>query len=297
MNIKSLDYFRKIADSRSISRVAENSYISQSALSQKIKKLEDQLGVKLFIRSNRGVKLTRQGQIVRQYSDNILETYNRMTEQLNRNREQSLDLKIEAVETIATYCLPCALYRIKEKFPTHNYELISGNSGKIKQDVLNDICDLGFVTDKPAHPDLSALKLVDERVMAVAHRDFQIPDRIQLKNLNQYPLILLAGECVIKNELKHNLDRFNLNFNELNILFQLESSEAIKTQLSRGYGISILPYSSVKEELENRQFKTITIQQLDINYSMYLIYKQEGEFHRQLQELIQEFRELDSICC
>jgi len=93
MHIESLEYFQEIAKLKSISKVANNSHISQPALSQQIQKLEDSLEKKLFIRSNRGVKLTESGEIVLKYADNIIRTYNKMISDLNE--QENKEIKIE----------------------------------------------------------------------------------------------------------------------------------------------------------------------------------------------------------
>ena len=107
MHIESLEYFQKIAEVKSISKVANSSHISQPALSQQIQKLEDSLGKQLFLRSNRGVKLTEAGEIVLKYADNIIRTYNKMLSELTEQENE--EIKIAGEYTIATYCLPCAL--------------------------------------------------------------------------------------------------------------------------------------------------------------------------------------------
>jgi len=119
MHIESLKYFQEIAELKSISKVANNSHISQPALSQQIQKLEDSLGKELFIRSNRGVKLTEAGEVVLKYADNIIRTYNKMLSDLNE--QDSQEIKIEGEYTIATYCLPCAILNMQFKFPNHKF--------------------------------------------------------------------------------------------------------------------------------------------------------------------------------
>ena len=116
LHIECLKYFQKIAKIKSISKVANRSHISQPALSQQIQKLENSLGKKLFIRSNKGVKLTSSGEIVLKYADNIIRTYEKMLNGLKE--EEQKEIKIEGEFSIATYCLPCAFVRNPGKFPT-----------------------------------------------------------------------------------------------------------------------------------------------------------------------------------
>ena len=82
MHIDSLNYFFQVANSKSISTVAKNAHISQSALSQQISKLENKLNVQLFNRTNKGVSLTSEGEILFKYAESILNSYNKMQEEL-----------------------------------------------------------------------------------------------------------------------------------------------------------------------------------------------------------------------
>ena len=98
MNIEAMEYFQKIAELKSISKVADISHISQPALSQQIQKLEESLGQRLLIRSNRGVELTPAGKIVLKYTENIIRTYNELLKGLEEGEKS--ELKIEAESTL-----------------------------------------------------------------------------------------------------------------------------------------------------------------------------------------------------
>ena len=116
MNIEYLRFFYEVASVKSISKVANNSHISQPALSQQIHKLEDNLGYKLLDRSNKGVQLTEAGKIVEKYAKNILKVYENMLVDLNDISNNNKAIRIDAFPTMATYALPCTIYMIKENW-------------------------------------------------------------------------------------------------------------------------------------------------------------------------------------
>lgn len=298
MHIESLEFFQKIAKLKSISKVANSSHISQSALSQQMQRLEESLGFELFVRSNRGVELTEGGNIVLKYSDHIIRTYKTMMEQLENQQNVNRVIKIEAARTIASYCLPRALYRMKESYPSHQYELVSGISKEIEQNVLNDICDLGFITTEPLEESLSSCEVVNENIVLIALANYDIPDKIILEELFTYPLILLKGDCIVKERLEHNLKNKGTSLNDLNILFEFDSTEAVKALVLKGYGISFLPYTSVKKELCNNEMKVINLKDMALTYSIFLINKPEIDLNGATVELIEGFKKLgNSICC
>ena len=147
MNIDSLRYFHLIAKEGNISGVAKEIHLSQSALSQQIQKLENDMSKKLLIRSNKGVTLTNTGKIVYKFAENILRTYDKMMEEIVEADKGNLVIKIEACHSVADYALPCTLIKANGEYPTHNYELSSNLSGEIVPNVLNNICDVGFCCD------------------------------------------------------------------------------------------------------------------------------------------------------
>ena len=146
MHIEYFNYFYQVAKVKSISKVAKQIHISQSALSQQIQKFENSVGYQLFKRSNKGVELTEMGEIVLQYSENILNTYKKMMTDLEKGSNISNTVAIQACHSISHYALPCSIYKIKEKFPYHQYELSTSSSDKIRSSVENNICDIGFTT-------------------------------------------------------------------------------------------------------------------------------------------------------
>ena len=105
MNLESLRLFHNVATLKSISKVAAASHISQSALSQQLSKMEEKLGVTALIRSNKGVELTEEGKIINDYANEILSTYNRLIEELDKIHSEKNSLIIETTCLSGYYIL------------------------------------------------------------------------------------------------------------------------------------------------------------------------------------------------
>ncbi|OPL07526.1 MAG: LysR family transcriptional regulator [delta proteobacterium ML8_F1] len=291
MHIECFAYFYKVAMAKSISKVAGSSHISQSALSQQIQKLEESLGHQLLIRSNKGVELTQIGDIVFKYSDNIIRTYNKMVEEISNYENNTQKLHIEACWPIATYALPCTLYDMKKKYMAHNYILKSNSSRMIEQNILNNISDLGFIYGEPQDKNLTSFEIGFDDIVLVAPFDMDIPDRVSVKELFSYQLVMLEDNLRVKRFIRSHLMSIGFKFEELNILFDMDTAEAVKSSLSQGVGLSFLPYISVKKELYRKQLKTIKITDMDIRYPIYLVYKKETNQSEVLMEFVKSFME------
>jgi len=295
LHLESLEYFKKIAEMKSISRVANFSHLSQSALSQQMQKLEEDLGFKLLHRSNKGVELTDNGRLVLKYFDNILRTYYKMMEELDNQRNNREVIKIEADSNFATYRLPCALVKMKELFPYQNYKLISNFSDHIEEDVINDICEIGFIRYPAENSSLYSYEVINEKVVFSAPSDYPIPDKIRLEEIAKYPLIILRGDCIIKYNLQNGLSDISLNMNDLNIVLELESTEAVKAVVLKGYGMGFFPLDSIKKEIAEGKLKIVEINNLKLEYNIHLISKQDSELKENVLDFINGFKNREII--
>ena len=136
MHIENLRFFYEVAKAKSISTVAKSSHISQSALSQQLLKLEDSLNAKLFIRSNKGVTLTTEGEIVYKHCKVILNTYEKMLYEVESSNSQESHINIDGINILTSTLIPSAISKIKRSFPNHIIKITSSedNSNNIIQD-------------------------------------------------------------------------------------------------------------------------------------------------------------------
>ncbi|MFO7818958.1 MAG: LysR family transcriptional regulator [Halanaerobacter sp.] len=295
MDIECLEHFQKIAETKSISKAADNSHISQPALSQQMKKLENSLGQELFVRSNKGVQLTSAGELVLKYADNIIRTYDKMLTGLKK--EQEKEIKIEADVTIATYCLPCVLMRIKSEFPTHNYNLISGSSDQIEEDLLNDICEIGFITRNSQKEGLVSQKITEEEVVLISPKEHDVKERIDLEEILDFSLIILREKCVIKEKLNMALNDIGYSLDELNIKARVERTEAIKTLVKNGYGLGLVSYNAVKEEYADNKIQISRVKDYNLNYDIFMVSKRFENLSTETREFIESFKNMKDYIC
>ena len=295
MDIKSLEFFQKISEIKSISKVAKRSHISQSALSQQMQKMEDTLGHQLFIRSNRGVELTNSGELVLKYINNIIKTYDNMVEKLEQ--QQDKEIKIEADFAIATYCLPCVLVKMRKLYPKHDYNLISNSSDQIEKDVMNDICEVGFINREPDE-ELMFNRVIEEKVVLISLPGYDIPEKFNLAEILNQPLVILKDKCIIKDKLNQALQKAGHSMEDLNIITKLESTEALKTVVQKGYGVAFVPYNAVKKEIETKELKIARVKDYNLDYNIYMISKNKEELNSKAREFINGFVKLgNNICC
>ena len=276
MNIESLRYFFLISKAGNISSVAKEVHLTQSALSQQIQKLENDLDQKLLVRSNKGVSITNAGKIVSLYAENILRTYDTMIEELGDAEKDDVVLKIEACHSVADYALPCTLILANGMHPNHKYELTGNESSSIITNISNNICDVGFICGKDVkieYDDVVSTKVGINNISLISKNEDNYPDKITLDGLLDYCLITFPEKNYITKLLEKNLRQTGYNQNSINCNLRVEGIEGAKILISRNFGVAFLPHISVKEELYKKQFKKIDISNFDMDIEIYMLYK------------------------
>lgn len=272
MHIECFKYFYEVAILKSISKAAANSHISQSALSQQLQKLEDRIGVKLLERSNKGVELTTEGKIVLRHCETIINSYERMLEDVSSLRLYNHNIRIDAYWTASSYLMPLVMFNLKKRFENYDIKLTSNDNENIQLNIMNGISDIGICYDASSNESLISSKVTSDKLILVASPEFEINSSLCLKELSNYPMIILNDKLNIKHSLYTALSKVGKNLNDLDIIFSVDSIETAKASVERGYGVSILPYLAVKNELEKNSLKEVNLQGLDFKYSIYMVY-------------------------
>ncbi len=190
--------FKAVADTGNISATAKSLYLSQSAVSQSIKSLENSLGVHLFSRSRRGVSLTSDGHTLYEYVSGALSMLEAGENRLNESRELTRgELTIAASNTLTETYLLRFLQAYHHDYPGVKVRILNGTSRRVMQYLNNGTCDLAFVsTDEPASSYESYL-CFQTHTSFVAASDYPLDfDHVfDLHEISTLPLILLEQEA------------------------------------------------------------------------------------------------------
>lgn len=287
VHLDALKYFLSVVEEKSISKAAAKTHISQSALSQMIHKLEEDLGFELLNRSNRGVTLTPSGEIVLKYSNNIIKSFDKMNDELKSFDVNKNKLTVSGTWSLAAYSLPCMLYKIKKRFPEYIYELEAKTVEEIIHDINEDLSDFGFVDSIDEESDLVYHKMGQEKIVLIAKADYKIPESITLKELINVELIMCTMNKKTCEHLDDALKTFNERLESLNVIFKADTLTAVKSSVLNGYGMAFVPYESIKHELYEKSIKLVEVKDILLDYDIYMVSKKP----KQLSISVRESRE------
>ena len=249
MLLNQITAFIETARRQSVSRAAEALFISQPALTARLKGLESDLGAELFVRGPRGMRLTDAGNAFLPYAVRALETLTDGRMQVNAlERGGAGRLAIGAAPAVSTYVLPALLKRFSEGYPRVLVSVRTGHSEEILDLVLREQVSLGLVRALQ-HPDIVSTPLYEDRLILVVEpgHPFASVGRIRMKDLAEEQLI--------------QFDRTSSYHDLTSALFvtagvspagrmELDNIDAAKKMVEQGFGVALLPQTSVADELE-----------------------------------------------
>jgi len=250
--------FVETARRQSVSRAAETLFVSQPALTARLKGLEADLGAQLFVRGPRGMRLTDAGNAFLPYAVRALETLTDGRMQVNAlERGGAGRLAIGAAPAVSTYVLPALLKRFAAGYPRVLVSVRTGHSEEILDLILREQVTIGLVRALQ-HPDILSTPLYEDRLVLVVEprHPFAAEGRIRMKDLAEEQLV--------------QFDRTSSYHDLTSALFvtagvspagrmELDNIDAAKKMVEQGFGVALLPQTSVADELETGSLAEVEI--------------------------------------
>jgi LysR family transcriptional regulator, hydrogen peroxide-inducible genes activator len=245
MQIHQLRYFCAVASTGSFTRAARQEHLAQPSLSQQIRKLEDELGTKLFDRLGRTVRLTQMGEALRPRAEEILRQIETTKLELREmaGTEQG-KLAIGAIPTIAPYLLPERLGSFSRKFPSVEISIIEELTDDLVNRLHQGTIDLAIVALPVRSSRCSCHELFRERLYLVTPEKHRLASfaAVRLEQAENEPFLLLKeGHCFRENALSA-CRRARL---KPNVVFESGQFATILAMVASGAGVSVVPEMAV----------------------------------------------------
>ena len=238
MDIRRLRYLCQLAESGNYTQAAQRLGIAQSALSMAIKKLEDEVGLKLINRAERQMTLTRDGQVLFKHAGLILETVHEAEREIEELKGiESGVVNFGAPSMISSFYLPRVLAAFKQRYPGVRINLIEAGTASLQQMLLDSELDLALIRTDSVHDQLRHVELFEEQVMACLPRSHPLAQQptITLEALCREPLVLFREGYFLREAVSRYSQQQQLT---LDIRFETNLVELLKSLVISGVGIS-----------------------------------------------------------
>ena len=249
------DAFIKVVETGSFTKAADALGYTQSAVSQMVHTIEEELSTVLFTRSRKGVVLTPDGEEFLPYIKNL---YNAQMELFEKRKEmqglQNGIIRIGTFSSVSCNWLPGLMKDFKEQFPSVHFDLQQGEYTMIGNWIKEGSVDFGFV-NPDAVTGLTVIPLCVDEMLAVLYPGHVLAtrDTVHLAELAKEPYILLD-----EGDVNEPLEIFNQNHLTPNIQYKVFDDYTIMYMVEKGLGVSILPKLVLSRHHQNILTKEIT---------------------------------------
>lgn len=267
MTIRHLRIFVSVCEHNSVTRAAQALYMAQPTVSHCIAEMEKHYNVELFERINQRLVLTDIGKELFMKGKEILAEFEEF-ENLAESRGKSPRVRVGSALTLGQTVIPRFMQSLRESGLNIRPSVLIKPSIAIQRELERGNLDFAILDGEITSPYLLAQPFKNEKLVAVAHRDFDVPHTLDLKQFVKYPLLLREQGNLAREYLERLLHDHNLNVRPT---IDSVNNQVLITAALAKLGIAFLPDSVVREQLEGKELKQIAVDGLDAIRTDYIV--------------------------
>lgn len=275
VDFRQLQSFAAVVELGSFTKAAEKLAISQPTISTHIRALEEELNVRLIMRTTKSITVTPKGLELFEYASKILELRDRMVQSCAPDSRQIIHLGASTIP--AAYILPDVLPKYA-KFAQGTYFIIhQDNSRNIIEGLENGLFDIGMTSTPAQSEDLLFQPFCQDRMVIIT----PVTERFLQLQQSDSPFDALLQEPIILREkgskkgVDHFLEKMGIDETSLNVSARLNDQEAVKNLVASGMGISFISETAARNFLKERRLLKFELPDYRSQRNLYLVYRKD----------------------
>lgn len=287
MDFRQLQSFTTVVELGSFTKAAEKLEISQPTISTHIRALEEELNVRLILRTTKSIDITPKGRELFEYASKILELRDRMVQCCSPDAKQIIHLGASTIP--AAYILPEILPKYAKISQDTYFIIHQDNSDGIVAGLQNGLFDIGLTSSVTDNDELTFVPFCQDRMIIitpVTERFLQLQQYTEapIEELLQEPLIL--REKGSKKGVNRFLEKMGIDESNLNVSARLNDQEAVKNLVASGMGISFISETAARNFLKERRLLKFELPNYRNQRNLYLAYRKDHITGGRLKDFI-----------
>jgi len=273
MQIESLKVFCDLTETESFTKAAQINGVTQSAVSQQISSLERQFKSLLIERSKKKFRLTREGQVLYDYSKQVIATYDALHSKLQEIKDIiSGTIRVATIYSIGLHDLPPYVKRFLKAYPTVNVHVEYRRANQVYDDVLGNVVDLGLVAYPTKDAKLEIIPIKKDPLVLVTHPHHPLAKAktVKLKAIAGQKFIGFEPDIPTRKAIDKVLREHGI---EVNHVMEFDNIETVKRAVEIDAGIAIVPHSTITQEIQKQTLACVSIDDADMFRPLAAIYK------------------------
>lgn len=282
-----LQVFCDIIETRSFSKAAARNFISQPAVSQQVKALEEHFHQKLIERSPQGIHPTEAGRLFYQGAREIMERYQTLERQLiDLTQQVAGTIRVATVYSVGLHDLPPFMKRFIQMYPQARIHVEYSRTNKIYEAVRQNQVDIGIVAYPQESRQLGVIPLPSDELVIVTHptHPMALAGRpVELKALAHLPFVAFEPDIPTRKAIDRVLHDLGV---DIDIIQEFDNVETVKRSVEAEVGLSIIPKRCIALEEKAASLVAIPIADMRVERPVGVIYKRGKAFSNTLQRFI-----------
>ena len=283
----------KVYECRNYTQAAKQLNITQPAVSQHIKALESELGVKLFEHSNGDILVTKQCEEAVKFAKKIVGLYNSLYQSMRDNRTRTTHLTVGITHTAESNPIAEVLAKYGSEHNDVHITMISDNITNLYEKLKTYELDFAIVEGRlPAEGFNTLLLDTDSLVLVVANTNrLAKKTMVTVNELKKEKLILRLPDSGTRNLFLSHLESNNMSIRDFNVILEVDNIATIKDLIRRGFGVSILAKSACLDELKKGKITVLPVENLSMTREINIVYHSTFGYMDILQGIIRLYNE------
>ena len=264
---------------------------TQPAVSQAVRRLEQEIGEKLFDRSSKDGTLTAAGELLVDYARQMMNLRHAANTALREMRSlQNGKVTISANEHTVFYLLPI-IEEFRQRHPAIKIEVQRGVASRIPEQITAREVELGVISFKPNDPSLRSISVLNDELVLIVAPGHRFADRslVSIRDLADETFIAHNAPSPYRKKVIETFDKYDTR---LNISVELPSLEAIKRLVERGTGIALVPKLTAKSEIAAGQLVGLSVKEMKLERKLNIVYRKNSVLSHASQEFLKIAKEM-----
>lgn len=268
--------------------------LTQPAISQHIRAIENEFGIRIFERVDKKLLLTREGEILVQYCRRMQSLYNNLTRDLQSGTDRLLSLNIGITHTMESNLISQALAKYASTHKGVTITLITDTFTGLRERLKNYELDFAIIDGKINDRGLCNKLLDTDQLMLIISPEHAYADRerVTIDDIRAENLILRLPNSGTRDLFRAALESQGINLDELNVILEVENIATIKDLIRHGYGASILARSACMDELRKKKLVALPFENLNMVREINFIYAKDYTNLNILEEIAKIYGEM-----
>jgi len=293
MQIETLKIFCDLVETKSLSRAAERNFVTQSAVSQQVRGLEEKFKRRLLerMRGGREVGLTQDGQVFYQESLQVVAAYAQLEERMRTlTGTVSGTVHVATVYSIGLHELPAVIRRFMGLYPEAKIDLEYSRTTRIVRDVLAGTVELGVVAYPEKKRGLSIVALGGDRLVLICLPGHPLAKlkKVRAQDLNDQDFVHFERDIPTRRATDRILRAHGVSVRRV---AEFDNIETIKRAVEVGFGVAVVPSPSVVDEERSGQLFVVPLAEPEWTRSVGVIYRSDRTLGTAAKKLIQLLKE------